>query len=77
MHDHQSGLRAAGDFTRVKQWVRDSLDLRDDASVLISHANEGHGTVISVLREDVHREWNFQKDPIDLTEADILAVLNQ
>ncbi len=67
------------DMTHVKQWVRAHLDLRDDATVLVSERviNSRQGeTVISVLRDDVHREWIIEKEPLDLTEADVHHALS-
>lgn len=78
-HDSDSGGRRRSELTQVKQWVRDHLDLRDDATVLVTEDPEAGpeaGTVISVLRDDVHREWIIEKDPRDLTQADVLEALD-
>lgn len=66
-------------MTQVKQWVRDHLDLRDDATVLVAEDPQlgaSARTVISVLRDNVHREWTIEKDPLDLTQADVREALD-
>lgn len=77
-NESSASRQRRGDMTQVKQWVRERLDLRDDATVLVAEGMDGDdlgATVISVLRDDVHREWVIGKDPLDLTEADIDGAL--
>lgn len=78
-HDSDRVERRRSELTQVKQWVRDHLDLRDDATVLVTEdpeAGVAAGTLISVLRDNVHREWTIEKDPLDLTQADVCEALD-